>query len=190
MCGRMIGLTLFFFCSYRAIWSLDPSMPECIIDYEKIERPFIHVTAKSPDDFYEIFNEHERFVSPLTVQISKGNFTTQAKRGVGFINVPETGTYAIYVQINVEYIVQSERSLYNFKVTKISRLEPSHVVEESTVASRYLSSTIVGPVLCANLTSLVKNDLLSIQLDSNIVLRYNEGNFPIQLISYLVSPET
>lgn len=189
MCLRLLALILFFSGVNRLVWSLKQWMPECIFGYERLERPFIHAISKSPDNFYFVFNEHERYVSPLTVKIAKGNFT--ALHGdLTFVKVPKTGTYALFLQINIEHIiVRAERSLYNFQIGKISRVEPSHVVKESVVANTYLPSTFVGPALCVNLIALSKDDLLTIKLDSNIVLRFSKREVAIQLIAYMVSPK-
>lgn len=188
MCLRLLALILFFSSANRLVWSLKQWMPECVFGYEQLERPFIHAISKSPNNFYDVFNERERYVSPLTVKIAKGNFTA-LHEDLTFVKVPKTGTYALYLQINIDYIVEDERSLYNFQIGKISRVEPSHVVKESVVANAYLPSTFVGLALCVNLIALSKDDLLNIKLDSNIVLRFSQREVAIQLIAYMVSPK-
>ena len=164
-------------------------MPACSSNYVKQERPFIHAVSKSPDNFYEVFNKNKKVVSPLTVKTSKANFNT-SKEDLSFISIPKTGTYAIYLQIDVNSIVRSERrSLFEFGVSKITTGALSESVLELDVLIRHLSYGFVGPAMCANLSALKEGDLLAVKLDSNIQVEFTEREYPIQVISYLISPE-
>ena len=172
--------------SFRTVWSsLHPISP-CYFDHARFERPFIYATSKSPDDIVEIFGSNQKYISPLTLQQVKGNFTL-ADEEPAYCKVPKDGVYAIFLQINVQQILSHPDSeTHVIGVSKVT--EHFHSVREFVIANRYLSTTFTGPAFCANLTSLAKNDLLFVFFDSYIQLQFETVVSPIQLIAYMVSP--
>ncbi len=189
MLRLLILITYLWFAVSQNLW---PSMPECYFDYRILERPFIYAISKSSANTFHPFQTSNNIIDPLTSRISRGDFTVD-ERDRTFCTVPKTVIYVVFLEVKVRQIFKnSTKSTHSIAVGKIS--EESHTVREHTIARSHLPNTFVGAAFSANLTSLARNDLLFVTVDSHIQIAFDgkekgEANPPIQLVAYMISPK-
>ena len=167
---------LICFCASRSI-----SKPK--YNDRRISRPYIYAVSKSPETVWRLDGNDGKIISPLTARRSKGNFTLDDREM--FCKVPETGVYAIYLQVNVLNISPNSTAVHSIAVGKVSDTS----VQPLIAAQKFLPSSFTGSALCTNVTTLTKDDLLFVKLDFPVKVAWQGKGLPIQLVSYMVSSD-